>query len=79
MNRIGALALIIGIGFFLKYAFDNNWINETARVLIGGAFGLTCVAGAYATNKKGFQIFAQGLVGAGISIMYLSVYASFNF
>lgn len=79
MNRIGALALIIGIGFFLKYAFDNNWINETARVLIGGAIGLACVAGGYTTNKRGFQIFAQGLVGAGISIMYLSVYASFNF
>lgn len=79
MNRIGALALIIGIGLFLKYAFDNNWINELARVLIGGAIGLACVAGGYTTNKRGFQIFAQGLVGAGISIMYLSVYASFNF
>jgi uncharacterized membrane protein len=79
MNRIGALALIIGIGLFLKYAFDNNWINETARVLISGAIGLACVVGAYTTNKRGFQVFAQGLVGAGISIIYLSVYASFNF
>ncbi|MDP1678417.1 MAG: DUF2339 domain-containing protein [Bacteroidota bacterium] len=79
MNRIGSLALIIGVGFFLKYAFDNNWISETVRVLIGAAFGLISVVGGYLTNKRGFAIFAQGLVGAGISILYLSVYASYNF
>ncbi len=78
-NRIGALALIIGIGYFLKYAFDNNWISETIRVLIGAVIGLVCIGGGYRTNKKGFQVFAQGLVGAGIAILYLSVYAAFNF
>jgi uncharacterized membrane protein len=79
LNRIGALALIIGVGFFLKYAFDNNWISETVRVIIGGLIGLSCLGFAYRVHKKGFQIFAQGLLGAGISILYLSVYASFNF
>jgi uncharacterized membrane protein len=79
LNRIGSLALIIGLGFFLKYAFDNNWISETVRVLIGAAVGLMCIALAHRTHKKGLQIFAQGLSGAGISILYLSVYASFNF
>lgn len=79
LNRIGALALIIGIGFFLKYAFDNNWINETARVLTGAVIGFVCLGGGYRTHKRDFQIFAQGLVGAGIAILYLSVYAAFNF
>lgn len=79
LNRIGSLALILGAGFFLKYAFDNNWISETVRVLIGAAAGLACLFGAHRTHKKGFAIFAQGLVAAGISILYLSVYASFNF
>ena len=79
LNRIGALALIIGIGYFLKYAFDNDWINETTRVLMGAAIGFVCLAGAYRSHQKGFKVFAQGIVGAGISILYLSVYASFNF
>jgi len=79
LNRIGALALIIGLGFFLKHAFDNNWISETVRVFIGGLAGLSCLGFAYRAHRKGFQIFAQGLLGAGISILYLSVYASFNF
>ena len=79
LNRIGALAFIIGIGFFLKYAFDNNWITEAMRVVIGALAGFLCIGLAYRSQKKGFQIFSQGLVGAGIAILYLSVYAAFNF
>jgi uncharacterized membrane protein len=79
LNRIGALALIIGIGFFLKYAFDNNWISETTRVLTGVAIGMLCLFGGYRTNKRGYEVFAQGMGGAGIAILYLSVYAAFNF
>jgi uncharacterized membrane protein len=79
LNRIGALALIIGIGFFLKYAFDRNWISETIRVLIGFAVGAGLLFGGARSHKKGLQIFAQGIIGAGIAILYLSVYASFNF
>lgn len=79
LNRIGALALIIGVGFFLKYAFDNNWINETSRVLLGGAAGVALLFLAARAHSKGFEIFSQGLVGAGIAILYLSVFASFNF
>jgi uncharacterized membrane protein len=79
LNRIGALALIIGVGFFLKYAFDRDWINAATRVLIGGATGGALLLGAVRTYRRGLAIFAQGLVGAGIAILYLSVYASFNF
>lgn len=79
LNRIGALALIIGVGLFLKYAFDKNWISEPIRVMTGAVAGILCLAGAYRTHSKGLKIFAQGLVGAGIAILYLSVYASFNF
>lgn len=73
------MALIIGVGFFLKYAFDENWLTESVRVLIGVAIGIATLFAAARSDRKGFQIFAQGLVGAGIAILYLSVYASFNF
>jgi uncharacterized membrane protein len=79
LNRIGAIALILGVGFFLKYAFDNNWISETVRILIGFAAGALLLLGGARWHKKGLAIFAQGLIGAGIAILYLSVYASFNF
>jgi uncharacterized membrane protein len=79
LNRIGAFALILGVGFFLKYAFDNNLISETLRVVIGFITGALLLLGGGRFHKKGLAIFAQGLIGAGIAILYLSVYASFNF
>ncbi len=32
LNRIGIAALLIGISYFLKFAFDNNWIGPAGRV-----------------------------------------------
>lgn len=79
LNRIGAVALIFGVAFFLKYAFDKNWINEYFRVSIGLATGAALIFGGMKFHRKNFQIFAQGLLGAGIAVLYLSVYSSFNF
>jgi uncharacterized membrane protein len=79
LNRIGAFALILSVGFFLKYAIDKDWISEPIRVFIGAVAGILCLAGAYRTHSKGLKTFAQGLVGAGLAILYLSIYASFNF
>jgi uncharacterized membrane protein len=43
---IGMAIFVLGIGFFVKYAFDNDWINETGRVLIGGLIGLAWCSAA---------------------------------
>ena len=79
LNRVGALALILGVGFFLKYAFDNNWLNETARVVLGGMAGLLLAAGGHRFHRRGMSVFAQGLTGAGVGILYLSIYAAYDF
>jgi uncharacterized membrane protein len=78
-NRIGAAAIILGIGFFLKYAFDNDLIPEWMRVALGFLAGAGLIAGAVRAHKKSLEIFAQGLMGAGLGALYLSVYAAFNF
>jgi uncharacterized membrane protein len=79
LNRIGAIALIIGVGFFLKYAFDREWITETMRAILGGALGFALLLIGYRSFRKGFKVFSQGLIGAGVAVLYLSVYAAFNF
>src|SRR4051794_8511973 len=35
LNRIGILAVLIGVAWFLKLAFDRNWIGPPVRVWIG--------------------------------------------
>jgi uncharacterized membrane protein len=78
-NRIGAAAIVIGMGFFLKYAFDNELISEPLRVLLGVILGAGLIAVAERWKAKDLRVFAQGLLGAGIGVLYLSVYAAYNF
>lgn len=77
LNRIGAVALVIGAGFFLKYAFEHDWIPPEVRVLIGVIAGIGLVIAA-SQKRESLPVFAQGLLGSGVSILYLSAYASFN-
>ncbi len=79
LNRAGALALILAVGFFLQHAFDNDWLNETARVILGGAAGMLLIAGGYRFHRRQLSVFSQGLTGAGVAILYLSIYAAFDF
>jgi uncharacterized membrane protein len=39
-NKIGIAVLVFGIAFFVKYAIDQNWINEYGRVAIGMGCGI---------------------------------------
>lgn len=79
LNRIGIVAFIFGLGFFLKYSFDNNWIGPTGRVIIGILAGLGLLAGGEKAQRKDFKIFAQGLTGGGIAALYFAIFAAFSF
>ena len=35
LAKIGIVALLLGVSFFLKYAFDNNLIGVVGRVILG--------------------------------------------
>ena len=76
LARIGVLAIVIGIGFFLKYAFDNNWIGPTGRIVLGIIAGLAMLGGGYYWQKK-YPILAQAISGGGIAVLYLSIFAAF--
>src|SRR5215471_16462338 len=40
LNRIGIAAVLFGVAFFLKWAFDNNLIGPGGRVAIGMVVGI---------------------------------------
>jgi len=79
VNRIGVVTLIIGVAFFFKYAIDNQWIGETGRVVLGILAGLAALGVGDVLWRRDQKIYAQGLSGLGISILYLSFYATFGY
>lgn len=78
LGRIGAFAVFIGVAFFLKYAFDNNWVGPTGRVALGIIAGLSAIGIGQYLRKK-YLGYSDLLMGAGIGILYLSLYGGFAF
>ncbi|OHA47756.1 MAG: hypothetical protein A2806_01515 [Candidatus Terrybacteria bacterium RIFCSPHIGHO2_01_FULL_48_17] len=75
LARVGVAALVLGVAFFLKLAFDNDWIGERGRVLLGIAGGLSLLGlGEYWKEK--YKIYAQIITGGGVAILYLSLFAA---
>lgn len=78
LNRIGISAVLIGVSYFLKFAFDNNWIGPTGRISIGVLAGIAIVIWSERFRSRGYRVFSYSLKAVGIGILYLSLYAAFQ-
>ena len=78
--RISVLMILFGIGFFLKYSVDQGWLNATGRVVLASLAGIGMVAGGlFALGGKKYDLFGQGLVGAGVATLYGTIFAAMKF
>jgi len=75
---VGVVAVICAVGFFLRYAFENNLINEFGRVALGVAAGIILLIVGELTRKR-FANYGQALTGGGLGVLYVSFYAAFSF
>ena len=78
LNRIGIAAVLIGVSYFLKFAFDNNWIGPAGRVTIGLLAGTAVVLWSERFRSRGYAIFSYSLKAVGIGVLYLSLWAAFH-
>jgi uncharacterized membrane protein len=78
LNRIGIAAVLVGVSYFLKYAFDNNWIGPTGRVTIGLLAGIGIVIWSERFRSRGYHVFSYSLKALGIGVMYLSLWTAFH-
>ncbi|WP_316809842.1 DUF2339 domain-containing protein [Pedobacter heparinus] len=76
-NKIGIVILVLGMGFFLKYAIDKDWINEIGRISIGFICGGILIGLAHRLRKS-FTTFSSVLVGGGVAILYFTVSIGFH-
>jgi uncharacterized membrane protein len=79
LNKVGMVAIILGMAFFLKYAIENHWIGETGRVMVGILTGLAFLAWGERLQRKSYRGYAITVLGGGIAILYFSIFAAFSF
>ncbi|MEO6668566.1 MAG: DUF2339 domain-containing protein [Ferruginibacter sp.] len=77
INKIGISVLVLGIAFFVKYAIDQEWINETGRVCIGIASGIIMVGIAHRLRNS-YRSFSSVMAGGGIAVFYFTIAFAFH-
>lgn len=76
--RVGIVAILFAVGFFLKYAFEHQLLSDVAKVFVIAVFGGLLVGlGEYLARKH--TVFGQVLIGGGIAAWFFDVVACRNF
>lgn len=79
LGKLGLFSILLASVWFIKYAFDNRWVNESGRILIGLSIGFgICITGIQLARKK-FRILPESVLGAGFSIVYLSLFGGYYY
>ena len=76
LNRVGIIAVLVGVSYFLKLAFENNWIGPATQVLIGIAAGLGLLFWSERFRRKNYAGFAYSLKAISFGVLYLSLWAA---
>ncbi|MEM9280862.1 MAG: DUF2339 domain-containing protein [Verrucomicrobiota bacterium] len=74
--RFGVLILLVGIGFFLKYASEQGMIGPIGRVVLATVTGLGLVVGGIRLFGGRYGLLGQGLAGAGFATLYFSFFTA---
>ncbi|MCX8524428.1 DUF2339 domain-containing protein [Chryseobacterium formosus] len=77
LTIIGIFTLVLGIGYFVKYAIDKNWIGENARTGIGFLSGFILIITAHFIRKN-YSIFSSIITGGGIAVLYFTTTIAFR-
>jgi uncharacterized membrane protein len=78
LNRVGIVAILIGVSYFLKYAFENNWIGPAGRIAIGLLAGIALILWSEVFRKRDYAAFSYSLKAVGIGTLYLSLWGAFQ-
>ncbi|MDQ7072311.1 MAG: DUF2339 domain-containing protein [Gammaproteobacteria bacterium] len=76
--KVGAIVLFFGVAFLLKYAADNSLLPIELRLMavIGVGVGLLITGWRLRDRKLDYGLVLQG---AGVGLLYLTVFASSKF
>ena len=77
INKIGIAILVLAIGYFVKYAIDQNWIGAIGRVAIGIFCGAILVGIAHKMNKN-YKSFSSVLAGGGLAVFYFTITLAYH-
>jgi hypothetical protein len=77
ISKIGIAILVLAIGFFVKYAIDNDWIGPVGRVGVGVLCGGILIGIAHRLRNQ-YAAFSSVLVGGGLAVLYFTIALAYH-
>jgi len=77
LQHAGLIVLLLGVTFFLRYAFEHEWLSPAVRIVLGSVAGMSMSWGGVRLAVR-YRAYGLLLSGGGIAVLYLSVYAGLN-
>ena len=71
---IGAILVIAGVAFFLKYVYDNMTFSEEARVCLVSVGGIVAIVIGEVLRRRNYEIVAKGIAALGFALLYAAVF-----
>ena len=76
LQLAGLFLVLLGTAFFLNLAFTRGWVGPAERIILGLVAGMLLVAEGIRRHRPGEVPVAEGLIGLGAGILYLSLWAA---
>lgn len=79
LGKLGLLALILATAWFVKLAFDEQWINESGRIYTGMLGGFLTISGGLVLAHRSYRILPPAIVGAGSAMLYIAIWGAHRY
>jgi uncharacterized membrane protein len=79
LGWVAVILLLFGTAFFLRYAYENQWIGPIGRVAVGVLAGAGLLFGGWKYHRRNWRVFSQMLSSAGVVVLYLAVFSAFGY
>lgn len=75
---VGLVAMVFGIGYFLKYSFEQGWVGPAGRVAMAYLWGIVMLGAGNIFRKRDLEMFGLYVIGGGIATLYAATFAGFQ-
>jgi uncharacterized membrane protein len=80
LGWVAVVLLLFGAAFFLRYAFENNWIGPMGQVSLGVIAAIALLGyGWWCDRLRNWRVFSQVVTAAGLLLLYLTTFAAFGY
>ncbi|MCC5839456.1 MAG: DUF2339 domain-containing protein [Opitutales bacterium] len=75
---VGIVILVMGIGYFLQYTFQQGWVSPALRVFMTYMGGSALLAIGELFRRRAYASFGLTLAGGGVATLYFATFAGYG-